>query len=138
LFYCKYGVILLQEVTLAYIAKVVIRQDLCAFREGADLLSIVVACMYWLCKLKYPAAVQVREFVGTVGIENMGKKLVNSKEKVGFEKPKMTLDILMVYGRQLVEEQENVKRVQLAEAYLSGAELAGSSGTSLPETFRSK
>ena len=35
----------------------------------------------------------------------------------------------------LVEEQENVKRVQLANEYLDGAALAGSSGTSLPEAF---
>ena len=32
----------------------------------------------------------------------------------------MTLDVLMKYGRALVEEQDNVKRVQLAEAYLAG------------------
>lgn len=42
------------------------------------------------------------------------------------------------YGRALVEEQDNVKRVQLAEAYMSGAELAGSTGSSMPEAFRSK
>jgi len=34
-----------------------------------------------------------------------------------------------------VEEQENVKRVQLADAYLDGAELAGVSGSSLPEAY---
>ena len=32
----------------------------------------------------------------------------------------------------LVDEQENVSRVQLAEAYLSGAELAGLDGSSMP------
>jgi hypothetical protein len=31
--------------------------------------------------------------------------------------------------------QENVKRVQLADAYLSGAELAGVGGSSLPEGY---
>jgi hypothetical protein len=35
----------------------------------------------------------------------------------------MTLDILLQYGNMLVEEQENVKRVQYAEEYLSGAAL---------------
>jgi hypothetical protein len=34
-----------------------------------------------------------------------------------------------------VEEQENVKRVQLADEYLSGAALAGASGSSLPEGY---
>ncbi len=32
--------------------------------------------------------------------------------------------------------QENVKRVQLAEAYLSGAELAGVSGRSMPDEIQ--
>jgi hypothetical protein len=57
---------------------------------------------------------------------------------VEFEKPSMTLDILMKYGQGLVNEQENVKRVQLAEEYLSGASLAGASGTSLPEAYAKK
>ena len=38
-------------------------------------------------------------------------------------------------GNLLVEEQENVKRVQLADEYMSGAALAGSSGSSLPEGY---
>ena len=31
---------------------------------------------------------QVREWVGATGMENLGKKLVNAKEKIEFEKPK--------------------------------------------------
>ncbi|CAL8466896.1 g6432 [Coccomyxa elongata] len=69
---------------------------------------------------------KVREFVTTVGLENIGKRLVNSREgKVTFEKPEMNLDTLLKYGNLLVDEQENVKRVQLADSYLKGAELAG-------------
>lgn len=76
----------------------------------------------------------VRGFITDLGIENLGKRLVNSKEgKVTFEKPTMNVDILMKYGNLLVQEQDNVKRVQLADAYLAGAELAGAQGTSLPE-----
>lgn len=48
----------------------------------------------------------------------------------------MPFGTLMQYGNLLVEEQENVKRVQLADEYLSGAALAGSSGSSLPEAYR--
>ncbi len=78
--------------------------------------------------------VQVRNFISDIGLENMGKRLVNSREgKVSFSKPPMTIDLLMEFGQMVVAEQENVKRVQLADAYLAGAELAGSSGTSLPE-----
>ena len=70
------------------------------------------------------------------GLENIGKRLVNSREgKVEFEKPKMTLEVLIAYGNQLVEEQENVRRVQLAESYMSGAELAGQSGSSMPPSL---
>ena len=67
---------------------------------------------------------EVRKWVGGIGVENMGKKLVNSKDgPVTFEKPAMTIDKLMSYGFMLVQEQENVKRVQLAESYLSSAAL---------------
>ena len=37
--------------------------------------------------------------------------------------------------QDLVQEQDNVKRVQLAEAYMAGAELAGVGGSSLPESY---
>ena len=76
---------------------------------------------------------KVREWVGQVGNENMGKYLINpSREmgKVSFEPPRMTLEMLLQYGKALEMEQENVKRVQLADAYLDGAVLAGSDGSS--------
>ena len=46
--------------------------------------------------------------------------------QVEFEKPEMDLEHLLGYGNLLVDEQENVRRVQLADSYLKGAELAGS------------
>jgi hypothetical protein len=74
---------------------------------------------------------KVRDFVVGIGMENIGARLVNSREgKVEFEKPPMDLDTLLKYGNMLVEEQENVKRVQLADSYLKGAELAGRGGGS--------
>lgn len=80
---------------------------------------------------------KVRDFVADLGVQNLSKRLVNSREgKVDFEKPRMSMDVLMKYGRALVEEQDNVKRVQLAEAYMSGAELAGSTGSSMPEAVK--
>ena len=76
----------------------------------------------------------VREFVETIG-----KRLINSAEgKVEFAKPAMTLDTLLEYGNAVVQEQENVKRVQLADAYLSGAELAGAGGSSMPEAVKAR
>jgi hypothetical protein len=81
----------------------------------------------------------VREFCSSIGVDNLGKRLVNSKEgKVAFDKPAMTLDVLMKYGLDVVKEQDNVKRVQLAEEYMMSAALAGEEGTSLPEAFAAK
>ncbi|KAG6534668.1 hypothetical protein ZIOFF_008571 [Zingiber officinale] len=67
---------------------------------------------------------EVRRWVAETGVETVGKKLVNSLEgPPTFDQPKMTLDKLMEYGQMLVKEQENVKRVQLADKYLSEAAL---------------
>lgn len=67
---------------------------------------------------------EVRKWVADVGVENIGKKLVNSRDgPPTFKQPEMSLDLLLHYGWMLVQEQENVKRVQLADEYLSGAAL---------------
>lgn len=67
---------------------------------------------------------EVRKWVAEIGVENVGKRLVNSKEgPPTFEQPRMTLDKLLEYGHMLVQEQENVKRVQLADKYLKEAAL---------------
>lgn len=67
---------------------------------------------------------EVRKWVSSVGIDSVGKKLVNSREGPPvFEQPKMTLEKLLEYGNMLVQEQENVKRVQLADKYMSEAAL---------------
>ncbi|XP_057808045.1 ribulose bisphosphate carboxylase/oxygenase activase 2, chloroplastic-like [Salvia miltiorrhiza] len=66
----------------------------------------------------------VREWIASVGVEKMGSKLVNSREKPPeFEQPKMSLAKLIEYGNMLVREQQNVKRVQLSEKYLKEAAL---------------
>lgn len=67
---------------------------------------------------------EVRKWVSETGIENIGKRLVNSREgPPTFAQPKMNLETLMHYGNLLVQEQENVKRVQLADLYLDSAAL---------------
>jgi hypothetical protein len=79
---------------------------------------------------------KVREFVTSIGVDNLGKRLINSREgKVDFEKPYMDLQTMVMYGKMLTMEQENVKRVQLAEEYMMGAALAGDKGSSLPEGY---
>merc|ERR1711904_544160 len=78
---------------------------------------------------------KVREFVIEHGIENLGRQLINRREgKIQMEKPLFTVDKLISYGNALVQEQENVKRVQLADSYLKGSELAGVTGSSIPES----
>ncbi|NP_001304204.1 ribulose bisphosphate carboxylase/oxygenase activase, chloroplastic [Vigna radiata] len=67
---------------------------------------------------------EVRKWISGVGVDATGKKLVNSKEgPPTFDQPKMSLDKLLQYGNMLVQEQENVKRVQLADKYLNEAAL---------------
>ncbi|CAJ2640847.1 unnamed protein product [Trifolium pratense] len=67
---------------------------------------------------------EVRKWISGVGVETIGKKLVNSKEgPPTFDQPAMTLEKLLEYGNLLVQEQDNVKRVQLADKYMSEAAL---------------
>nr|ABI94076.1 chloroplast ribulose-1,5-bisphosphate carboxylase/oxygenase activase large protein isoform [Acer rubrum] len=67
---------------------------------------------------------EVRKWISGIGVDSIGKNLVNSKNgPPTFEQPKMTIDKLLEYGNMLVQEQENVKRVQLADKYLSEAAL---------------
>ncbi|VAI04471.1 unnamed protein product [Triticum turgidum subsp. durum] len=74
---------------------------------------------YWA-----PTRDEVRKWVTSTGIENIGKRLVNSRDgPVTFEQPKMTVEKLLEYGHMLVQEQDNVKRVQLADTYMSQAAL---------------
>ena len=76
----------------------------------------------------------VRKFIKEIGMDALGKRMLNSKEgPIVFPKPEMTLQTLLVYGRMLEAEQENVKRVQLADEYLDGAALAGKGGSSNTE-----
>ncbi|MCD1164327.1 hypothetical protein KQY10_01530, partial [Leptospira interrogans] len=71
-------------------------------------------------------------WVSGVGVDTVGKKLVNSKEgPPTFEQPKMTLAKLLEYGNMLVQEQENVKRVQLADKYLNEAALGDANEDSI-------
>ncbi|KAK3034249.1 hypothetical protein RJ639_032184 [Escallonia herrerae] len=67
---------------------------------------------------------EIRNWISGIGVENVGRRLVNSKEgPPTFDQPKMSLGKLLEYGNMLVQEQENVKRVQLADKYLKEAAL---------------
>ncbi|GLT93059.1 hypothetical protein SLE2022_108650 [Rubroshorea leprosula] len=67
---------------------------------------------------------EVRKWIGDIGVDGVGKRLVNSVEgPPTFDQPKMTIEKLLEYGNMLVAEQENVKRVQLADKYLNEAAL---------------
>ena len=74
----------------------------------------------------------VRDWIGGVGVQGIGKRLVNSKEgPPTFEQPKITIDKLLEYGGMLVAEQDNVKRVQLASTYLDSAALGDANRDSI-------
>ncbi|VAI04526.1 unnamed protein product [Triticum turgidum subsp. durum] len=96
------------------------------YREAADMIKKgKMCCLYFFGALR--ARVyddEVRKWVTSTGIENIGKRLVNSRDgPVTFEQPKMTVEKLLEYGHMLVQEQDNVKRVQLADTYMSQAAL---------------
>jgi SpoVK/Ycf46/Vps4 family AAA+-type ATPase len=77
---------------------------------------------------------EVRNWVNGIGVENIGKNLVNSKAgPPTFEKPVMTMEKLMSYGFLLLQEQENVKRVQLANTYLSSAALGDANADAIKQ-----
>ena len=69
---------------------------------------------------------KIREFVENTGFEKLKKRLTNpsyEERNKTFEKPDMSLQTLLAYGRQLEQEQENVRRVQLADDYMYSAGL---------------
>nr|AHL24664.1 ribulose-1,5-bisphosphate carboxylase/oxygenase activase small isoform [Pinus massoniana] len=75
---------------------------------------------------------EVRKWISQKGIENIGKSLVNSRDgPPTFEKPAMTIEKLLEYGNMLVAEQDNVKRVQLADKYMSEAALGDANEDSI-------
>ncbi|KAL8050315.1 hypothetical protein ABFX02_06G075100 [Erythranthe guttata] len=75
---------------------------------------------------------EVRKWISEIGVDNIGKKLVNSRSgPPKFEQPKMTIEKLLEYGNMLVQEQDNVKRVQLAETYLKDAALGDANKDSI-------
>ncbi|WCJ19659.1 Ribulose bisphosphate carboxylase/oxygenase activase chloroplastic [Euphorbia peplus] len=77
---------------------------------------------------------EVRKWISGVGVEKIGKSLVNSKEgPPTFEQPKMTIEKLLGYGDMLVKEQDNVKRVQLADKYMSEAALGSANQDSIDQ-----
>mmetsp|Transcript_9687 Transcript_9687/g.16805 ORF Transcript_9687/g.16805 Transcript_9687/m.16805 type:complete len:461 (+) Transcript_9687:80-1462(+) len=63
---------------------------------------------------------EIRTFISGIGVENIGKRVVNSKEKLPeFTKPHITVDTLISYGHKLEQEQALVRTVKLAESYVS-------------------
>ncbi|PKI35257.1 hypothetical protein CRG98_044348 [Punica granatum] len=75
---------------------------------------------------------EVGKWIAGVGVESIRKKLFNSKEgHRTIEQPEMTLEKLLKYGNMLVQEQGNVKRVILANKYLSKAALGDANEDSI-------
>jgi len=64
---------------------------------------------------------KVREFIQEHGVEKFAAQLSNRRDgRYKMEKPAIqSLSELMKYGKQLSDEQQNVRRVQLADEYLS-------------------
>jgi len=76
---------------------------------------------------------QVRAWIHDIGLDDLGKRLINpsaAQGKATMPKPLMKLENLLHYGKLLTNEQDMINQVQLSAAYLDGAVLAGEEGTS--------
>jgi hypothetical protein len=107
--------------------------------KGLNFIKGSLRCGFWCTDFfgAFRARVyddEVRNWVNGIGVENIGKNLVNSKSgPPTFEKPVMTMEKLMSYGFLLLQEQENVKRVQLANTYLSSAALGDANADAIQQ-----
>ncbi|VAI04512.1 unnamed protein product [Triticum turgidum subsp. durum] len=101
------------------------------YREAADMIKKGKMCCLFINDLDAGAGrmggttqYTVNNQMVNATLMNIGKRLVNSRDgPVTFEQPKMTVEKLLEYGHMLVQEQDNVKRVQLADTYMSQAAL---------------
>lgn len=71
----------------------------------------------------------VRDFVESIGVGKIAARLVNSIEKLPeFQRPRITLELLIEYGHRLQAEQALVQSVKLADSYMSGGDRPVSPG----------
>ncbi|MGF1458861.1 MAG: ribulose bisphosphate carboxylase small subunit [Leptolyngbyaceae cyanobacterium] len=60
---------------------------------------------------------QVREFIHSIGIESVSRRVVNSDHPLRFAKPTFTLEHLLEVGQQMVAEQRHLQEMRLADQY---------------------
>lgn len=61
---------------------------------------------------------QVRQFIASVGLDRVSLRVVNSAERLPeFHKPDFSLSHLIEVGNQMVQEQNRVQEMRLAEEY---------------------
>ncbi len=60
---------------------------------------------------------QVRDFIHSIGVGNVSRRVVNSDQPLVFDKPTFTFEHLLEVGRQMVEEQHRLQEMRLADQY---------------------
>jgi ribulose bisphosphate carboxylase small subunit len=60
---------------------------------------------------------QILSFIQNVGFNRVGSQVVNSKEKLTFQKPDFSLSHLMAQGDLMVQEQRQLEEMRLASKY---------------------
>jgi len=60
---------------------------------------------------------QIRDFIHSVGVGNVSRRVVNSDQPLQFAKPTFTLDHLLAVGQQMVDEQRRLQDMRLADQY---------------------
>ncbi|HEY9889515.1 MAG TPA: ribulose bisphosphate carboxylase small subunit [Candidatus Obscuribacterales bacterium] len=60
---------------------------------------------------------QVRDFIHTVGVGKVSSRVVNSDQPLHFDQPIFRLEHLLEVGHQMVDEQQRLQNMRLAEQY---------------------
>ena len=60
---------------------------------------------------------QIRDFIHTVGVNQVSQRVVNSDQPLQFAKPNFTLPHLLEVGQHMVSEQQRLQEMRLADQY---------------------
>ena len=77
---------------------------------------------------------QVRDFIHSVGIQAVSRRVVNATEPLQFAKPQFSLAHLLEVGQQMVDEQRRLQEMRLADQYNRALRERSPSPTTSAET----
>lgn len=78
---------------------------------------------------------QIRDFIDQVGLENVSRRVVNTETPPEFPPPDLRLDHLLEVGDRMVQEQQQVEEMRLAQVYNRALRPAAAEPATSPENF---